>query len=164
MKSNKKMTIIFFMTIIYGMIINPTFTVLKLEKEKNILLKKNKSLKSNNVNLLKKKNFLFNKKEILENKKIKFKKFNKVGDYSNYVNNCILKNNLKVIYMGRLKVNRNRIIGSYNLEGKLYNFISFLNQLEKEKNIFLSDGNFYIENNESSLIATINLEGYFYRK
>ena len=73
------------------------------------------------------------------------------------------KNKIQILYIGRSILKKNSVLVSYNLKGKLYNFVSFLNEIEKDKKVFLSGENFYIEEEGYEITATINLEGNILR-
>lgn len=165
MEDKKKLIIIIFI-VIYISMINPIYKIIQLEKEKNIILREKNTLKANNINLITQRKEIFNKNKSLENKEKdpKVDAFKKVGEYLSDIDILLKNNNLKIIYMGRIKVKENKIKGSYNLKGTLYNFIGFLNEIEKTKKVFLSKENFFIEEKEKEILITINLEGYFLKK
>lgn len=164
-KDNRKIIIIYFI-ISYIFIIKPLNEVIKLKQEKKIKLKKMNELIEDNK-IFKKKLILYSKqenylKQKITNHKIKF--FKNLGEYNSYISFYMKKNNLKTLYIGRSILKKNSVVVSYNLKGKLYNFIGFLNEIEKEKKVYLSGESFYIEKKGDDITATINLEGNIFKE
>lgn len=157
MENNGKKLFLFYLIFFYIFFINPSYNILKLKKQKQKKEENLISIYKNNENLKEKlKQTLKKEKKEIKNFR---KEFKNIGKYNNYINYYIEKNNLKVNYIGRSIYEGKRLSVLYELEGKLSNFIGFLNEISTEDKIYLSSGNFYLEVEEERIKAKINLEG-----
>lgn len=165
MKVNNGKIVIIFCIISYIFVIKPVTNIIEIKreikvklKEINNLTKENKNLKEKLKKCLKDENHLNDK-----NTNYKTKTFKNLGEYNSYINFYMRKNKIQILYIGRSILKKNSVLVSYDLKGKLYNFVSFLNEIEKDKKVFLSGENFYIEEEGYEITATINLEGNILR-
>ncbi|MFA6708175.1 MAG: hypothetical protein WCR79_00540 [Fusobacterium sp.] len=165
MKVNNRKIVIFFFIISYIFIVKPVASVIELRKARKIKLKEINDLMNENKNLKRRLKEYSKDKDQLKDKKTNYniKAFKNLGEYNSYINSHMGNNKIKILYIGRSILNKNSVVVSYNLKGKLYNFISFFNEIEKDKKIFLSEENFYVEKKGDEIIATINLEGNILR-
>lgn len=163
-KDNKKIILVGFV-VSYIFIVKPINKVIKLKREKRIELKETINLIDNNKILKKELKSFSKEKKPFQKSKLNLKGyyFRGLGEYNDYINFNMKENNIKTLYIGRSILKKNSVIVSFNLKGKLYDFVGFLNKIEKEKKIYLSSGNFYIEKKGEDIIATINLEGNIFK-
>lgn len=165
MKINNGKIVIIFFIISYVFVIKPVTNIFEVKREIKVKLKEINDLTKENKNLKEKLKECLDNKNHLNDKNINYKTktFKNLGEYNSYINSYMRKNKIQILYTGRSILKKNSVLVSYNLKGKLYNFVSFLNEIEKDKKVFLSGENFYIEEKGDEIIATINLEGNILR-